>query len=94
MGFFCKAALLVLIVFPPGGGFDFYGGDIPCGEIVGAGAHVDIPEFVGEAEGGEEECGADPWHAFCGPFVEVHVCVDAAGLLVEVACLEAGLEAV
>jgi hypothetical protein len=75
-------------------GFDADGLEAPTGEVVWAGAHVDFAEFHGAFEAVEEEFGADPWHAFRGPFVEVHVGVDAAGLFVEFAGFEGRLEAV
>ncbi len=75
-------------------GFDFDRDDIPCGEVVGAGAHIEVAEIAGEMESFQEEVGTDPRHGFGGPFVEIHVGVDASGLFVEVAGIEGGLDAV
>ncbi len=90
----CELALGGFVFGAAFGGLDADGVESPTGEVVWAGAHVDFAEFHGAFEAVEEEVGADPWHAFRGPFVEVHVGVDAAGLFVEFAGFEGGLESV
>lgn len=90
----CESALFCFVFAATFLSFNFYRYDVPCGEVVRAGTHVEIAQFTGEPEGFQQKPGADPWHGFCGPFVEIHVCVDAAGLLVEMACIESWLDAV
>lgn len=62
------------------GGFDRDGGVAKRAEVVGAGAHVQDAGVEGEEETVEDEVGADPGREFVGPFVEVHVGVEAASL--------------
>ena len=62
------------------GGFDRDGRVAEGGEVVGAGAHVELAQGEGEVEGVHEDVAADPRHGFVGPLVEVHVGVEAAWL--------------
>lgn len=76
------------------GGFDGDGVVAEVGEVVGAGAHVEVAAFLGEGEGLSDEGGADPGPEFCGPLIQVHVGVEAGALLHVEPGFEGGLEGV
>jgi len=56
------------------------------GEVIGAGAHVYLADVAGELEAIGDERGRGQGDEFVGPFVEVHVRVEAAALLEVCGC--------
>ena len=83
MGFILSAAFW---------GFDFDGLIAVFREVIGAGAHVELACFEGELKAIPMQLAANPWHAFGGPFVEVHVSVQAAALFGVLAAIKGGFE--
>ncbi len=54
----------------------------PRGEIVRAGPHVEIANAYCEFKALDQQGGSTPWHRFGGPFVEIHIGMQTAGLFV------------
>lgn len=81
-------SLQVLVFLFALNGFDADGREAEFAEIVGAGSHIDFACVGGEIEAIDDEFAGNPRGQFVGPFVEVHVGVDAAGLFE----IEAGVE--
>jgi hypothetical protein len=62
-------------------GLDGDRGEAVGAEVIGAGAHVEQARLGGQLERGEQQVAADPGVELVGPAIEVHVGVEAAGLL-------------
>lgn len=73
---------MALVVGAAFGGLYFNGREAEGGEVVGTGAHVEFADVAGEGEAVGDEFGGDVGGEFEGPFVEVHVGMQAAGLFV------------
>ena len=74
------------------GGFDGYGREVVGREVVGACAHVDDTCFAREFESIGNEAACDEGVEFVGPFVEVHIGVNAPRLFHGLHVLRGGLE--
>src|SRR4051812_42272543 len=70
-----------LVIRASRGSFDGNRAEAQTGEIIRAGAHVDFADLAGEGETVRHQFGRRERRQLEGPFVEIHVRMEAAALL-------------